>query len=412
MTMIAATAGEKRGQRRGSGRLLGPAFVAAIAYVDPGNVATNLSAGAQHGYLLVWVVVLANAMAVVVQYLSAKLGVVTGRTLPELLGERLDGPARRLYWLQAEVTTAATDVAEVIGGAIALQILFELPLFLGGLVVGLVSMAVLDVQSRRGQRPFEFVVIGFLAVIGVGFGVGLLVSPVDWAGTAGGLVPGLAGPDTVLLAAGIIGATVMPHAVYVHSGLARDRHGRSSDLRRIARLLRATRFDVVAALAVAGGINLAMLLMAAGALRGVPGTDSIEGAADAIGTHLGTGAGILFGVALLASGLASTAVGCHAGAAITAGLLHVRVPLLLRRSITLVPALVLLVSGVDATWALVISQVVLSFGITFALIPLAWYTSRPELMGSFTNRRILQIASVLVTTIVVSLNVALLALAV
>ncbi|MER7604675.1 Nramp family divalent metal transporter [Nocardioides sp. NPDC127503] len=391
---------------------MGPAFVAAIAYVDPGNVATNLSAGAQHGYLLVWVVVLANAMAVVVQYLSAKLGVVTGSTLPELLGERLDGPARRLYWLQAEVTTAATDVAEVIGGAIALQILFELPLFLGGLVVGLVSMAVLDVQSRRGQRPFEFVVIGFLAVIGVGFGVGLLVSPVDWAGTAGGLVPGLAGPDTVLLAAGIIGATVMPHAVYVHSGLARDRHGRSSDLTRIARLLRATRFDVVAALAVAGGINLAMLLMAAGALRGVPGTDSIEGAADAIGTHLGTGIGILFGVALLASGLASTAVGCHAGAAITAGLLHVRVPLLLRRSITLVPALVLLVSGVDATWALVISQVVLSFGITFALIPLAWYTSRPELMGSFTNRRILQVASVLVTTIVVSLNVVLLALAV
>jgi manganese transport protein len=396
---------------RSTVRLLGPAFVAAIAYVDPGNVATNLSAGAQYGYLLVWVVVLANAMAVIVQYLSAKLGVVTGRTLPEILGQRLPRPARRLYWLQAELTAAATDLAEVIGGALALQILFGLPLLWGGLIVGVVSMVILDVQSRRGQQPFEAVVIGLLIVITVGFSAGLFVSPVDWGGAAGGIVPGLDGPGTVLLATGIIGATVMPHAVYVHSGLARDRHGPSVDASRISRLLHATRYDVGTALAVAGGVNLAMLLLAAGALRGVDGVDSIPGAVQGIGAHLGTGIGILFGVGLLASGLASTAVGCHAGAAIMSGLLHTRIPLLLRRSITLVPALVLLGSGVDVTWALVLSQVVLSFGIPFVLVPLLWYTSRRELMGAFVNRRPLQVAGALVAIVVISLNVVLLTLA-
>ncbi len=388
--------------------LLGPAFVAAIAYVDPGNVAANLSAGAGYGYLLVWVLVLANAMAVIVQYLSAKLGIVTGASLPELLGSRLRRPARLLYWVQAEITAAATDVAEVIGGAVALQIIFGLPLLLGGVIVGVVSMAVLAVQSRRGQRTFEFVIVGMLAIIAIGFVAGLTVSPVDWGAAAEGLVPRFQGSQTVLLAASMIGATVMPHAIYLHSSLARDRHGVHEDPVVVRRLLRATRWDVVAALLVAGAVNIAMLLLAASSLPGVAGTDTIQGAAEAIRTHLGPAIGILFGIGLLASGLASTSVGAYAGATIMAGLLHRRVPLLLRRTVTLVPALVILGLGVDPTSALVLSQVLLSIGIPFALIPLAWYTSRTRLMGAFANRLPLRIAAAVVAIAIVALNALLL----
>src|ERR1700710_58680 len=204
--------------------LLGPAFVAAIAYVDPGNVAANLTAGARYGYLLVWVLVAANAMAMIIQYQSAKLGIVTGRSLPELLGGRMRTRSRRAFWVQAELVAAATDLAEVIGGAIALQLLFGLPLLLGGLIVGVISMIILAVQSQRGQRPFETVIMTLLAIIAVGFLAGLFVSPVNWGEAAGGLIPRFAGTDTVLLAAGMLGATVMPHAIYLHSSLARDRH--------------------------------------------------------------------------------------------------------------------------------------------------------------------------------------------
>lgn len=391
--------------------LLGPAFVAAIAYVDPGNVAANLSAGAEYRYLLVWVLVLANAMAVVVQYLSAKLGVVTGQGLPEILGNRLPRPARVLYWAQAEITAAATDLAEVIGGAIALEILFGLPLLPGGVIVGIVSMAVLAVQSRRGQRPFEFVVMALLAVIAVGFVAGLLFSPLDVGQATTGLIPRFDGPRSVLLAASMIGATVMPHAIYLHSGLARDRHGTTRDKRRIGRLLRATRWDVVSALVVAGGVNVAMLLLAASSLPGVTGTDTIQGAADAISAHLGSAIGVVFGISLLASGFASTSVGCYAGAAIMDGLLHVRLPLLARRAVTVVPALVILAIGVNPTWALVLSQVVLSVGIPFALVPLTWYTSRRALMGDFVNRAPLRVAATLVAVAIVTLNVLMLVLA-
>ncbi|MFV0533943.1 MAG: Nramp family divalent metal transporter [Cumulibacter sp.] len=411
MSTPADTAERAQPRRKPEARLiglLGPAFVAAIAYVDPGNVAANLSAGAEYGNLLVWVLVVANVMAVVVQYLSAKLGLVTGQSLPEVLGGRLSKPTRLLYWGQAEVTAAATDLAEVIGGAIALHILFDLPLPVGGVIVGVISMLMLSVQSRRGQRTFEFLVLAMLAIIAFGFVAGLFFTTTDWGEVAGGLVPRFEGSSTVLLAASMIGATVMPHAVYLHSGLARDRHGVSKDPDRIRRLLRATRLDVVLALIVAGGVNIAMLLLAASALPGVPGTNTIEGAADAISTHLGAGVGLVFGIGLLASGLASASVGAYAGSAIMAGLIHRRIPVLWRRAVTLIPALIILAIGVDPTWALVLSQVVLSLGIPFALIPLAWYTGRADIMGSFVNSLRLRIAAASVAVAIVTLNVALL----
>ncbi|GAB3613742.1 SLC5/6 family protein [Humibacter ginsengisoli] len=390
--------------------LIGPAFVAAIAYVDPGNVAANLTAGAEYRYLLVWVLVAANVMAVVVQYLSAKLGIVTGRSLPELLGERMPRTARLLYWAQAEIIAAATDLAEVIGGAIALQILFGLPLLLGGVIVGVVSMGILAVQSRRGQRTFEFVMMGLLAVITIGFVASLVVSPVDWGAAAMGVVPRFEGARSVLLAASMLGATVMPHAVYLHSALALDRHGASDDPARVRHLLRANRWDVIFALIVAGSVNIAMLLLAAASLPGVSGTDSIEGAHTAITHALGPAVGVIFGIGLLASGLASTSVGCYAGASVMSGLLRVQVPILVRRTITLVPALVVLGLGIDPTWALVISQVVLSVGIPFAVIPLVWFTSRRDTMGAFANRTALRLAGIATAAAIVTLNGALIIL--
>lgn len=271
--------------------LLGPAFVAAIAYVDPGNVAANLTAGADYGYLLLWVLVLANLMAMVVQYLAAKLGLVTGKSLPELLGERLPRRSRLLYWAQAEVVAGATDLAEVLGGAIALHILFDLPLLVGGVIVGVVSTALLGAQSRRGQRTFEFLVTSLLAIITVGFLAGIVLSPLDTGGMAQGIVPRFRNAETVLLAASMLGATIMPHAIYLHSALARDRHGVHTDSHRIRRLLSATRLDVVIALVIAGSVNIAMLLVAAASLSGVEGTDSIEGAHHAITAALGSAMG-------------------------------------------------------------------------------------------------------------------------
>ena len=392
--------------------MLGPAFVAAIAYVDPGNVAANLTAGAQYGYLLVWVLVVANAMAVLIQYLSAKLGLVTGKSLPELLGERLPRAGRLLFWAQAELIAAATDLAEVIGGAIALHILFNLPLPLGGLIVGLVSLVLLAVQSRRGQRPFEFVIMALLAIIAIGFLAGLVVSPLSWSSFAGGLVPRFQGAATLLLAASMLGATVMPHAIYLHSALARDRHGISVDTDRIRRLLRATRWDVVFALLIAGTVNIAMLVLAAASLPGVAGTDTIEGAHAAIVAALGPTVGIIFGIGLLASGLASTSVGCYAGSAIMSGLLQRGIPLLTRRAITLVPALIVLAIGFDPTRALVLSQVVLSIGIPFALVPLVRYTSSRQLMGGFVNGIAVTSVAWTVTGAIVALNLVLIYLTV
>lgn len=402
--------GNGAGRRPSILRLLGPAFVAAIAYVDPGNVAANVSAGAQLGYLLVWVIVVANAMAVLVQYLSAKLGLVTGRSLPEVLAERMGRRARLAYWGQAELVAAATDLAEIIGGAIALHLLFGLPLLLGGAVTGVISMLVLTVQQRRGQRTFETVITSMLAILAVGFCLGLVVAPPSLTGTLGGLVPRFEGTSSVLIAASMLGATVMPHAIYLHSSLARDRHGSGHSPAGLRRLLVATRWDVALALLLAGTVNLAMLLLAASTLAGRTGVDSIEGAHAAIEDALGPVVGIAFAVALLVSGLASTAVGSYAGSEIMQGLLKVRIPLLTRRLVTLVPALALLATDVSPTWLLVLSQVVLSFGIPFALIPLVRVTSDRALMGEHRNGTATRVVAWGVALAIVALNVALLAL--
>jgi manganese transport protein len=399
-----------RGGRRVTAALLGPAFVAAIAYVDPGNVAANVTAGARYGYLLLWVLVAANAMAVLVQYQSAKLGLVTGRSLPAVLGARLRRGPRLAFWVQAELVAAATDVAEVVGGAIALHLLFGLPLPLGGVIVGVVSLLLLATQNRFGQRPFEAVVVGLLAVVTLGFLAGLVVSPPDAAGVAAGLVPRFEGTDSVLLAASMLGATVMPHAIYVHSALARDRHGAAPAGAVRDRLLRATRWDVGVALVVAGVVNIGLLLLAASGLRGVPGTDSVEGAHGAIVDALGPAVGLAFAIGLLASGLASTSVGAYAGATIMEGLLHRRFPLLLRRVVTIVPAVLLLAVGAEPTWTLVLSQVVLSFGIPFAVIPLVALTRNREVMGESRTRTPLHVTLVAVVTLVVALNATLLTL--
>lgn len=390
--------------------LLGPAFVAAIAYVDPGNVAANITGGARYGYLLVWVLVVANFMAALVQYQSAKLGLVSGRTMPELLGERLKPTSRLLYWAQAELVAAATDLAEVIGGAIALSLLFGIPLFVGGLIVGAVSMALLALQSRYGQRSFESVIIGLLAIIAIGFLAGLFITPPDGVAVLTGLVPRFAGSDSVLLSAGMLGATVMPHAIYVHSALARDRHGHvtAPDARR--GILRATRWDVGIALGIAGMVNIGMLLLAAVNLRGTATTDTIAGAHAAIGAALGPGIALVFAIGLLASGLASTSVGSYAGATIMEGLLKRRVPVFLRRLLTLVPAVLLLAVGIDPTWALIVSQIFLSFGIPFALVPLLRLTSDRAIMGEQTNRRPMRWALGLTVLLVVALNLALIVL--
>lgn len=389
--------------------LLGPAFVAAVAYVDPGNVATNVAAGAQYGYLLVWVVVVANLMACLVQYLSAKLGLATGMSLPEALRDRIPKWGRLAYWAQAELVAMATDLAEVLGGAIALNILFDLPLLLGGLITGMVSTGLLAVQTRRGQRSFERVITGLLAVVAIGFVAGLFVTPPSLADTLNGLRPAFDGSDSVLLAAAMLGATVMPHAVYLHSALARDRHGRA-DLSTWRTLLTATRWDIGLAMLLAGATNLAMLLLAATSLQGEQTDGSLQGAHDAVSAHLGDAVALLFALGLLASGFASTAVGGYAGAVVMQGLLQRGVPLLLRRSITMVPALVVLAAGVDPTTALIASQVVLSFGIPFALIPLVALTARRSVMGSAVNRRYTTAAALLVVGVVVALNIFLLAI--
>jgi manganese transport protein len=397
---------------RPSWLLLGPAFVAAIAYVDPGNVAANISAGAQFGFMLVWVIVVANAMAGLVQYLSAKLGLVTGRSLPEAVADHTRTPTRIAYWLQAELVAMATDLAEVVGGAIALHLLFDLPLLVGGVITGLVSLLLLAIQNRRGQRTFERVISGLLAIIAIGFLTSLFVEPPSASEVAAGLLPRFEGAESVLLATAMLGATVMPHAVYLHSGLARDRHGHPEAGRQRRWLLKVTRWDVGLAMLVAGAVNLAMLLVAATNLQGRDNTDSIEGAHAAVRDTLGPTVALLFAIGLLASGLASTSVGAYAGAMIMQGLLRRSYPLLLRRLVTLIPALAVLAIGVDPSRALVLSQVVLSFGIPFALIPLVRLTSNRGLMGEDTNHRVTTALGWAVATLISLLNVVLIYLTV
>jgi manganese transport protein len=386
----------------------GPAFVAAIAYVDPGNFATNVSAGAHHGYLLLWVIVSANLMAMFVQSLSAKLGLATGASLPENCRKHYRRPVVLGLWVQAELVAMATDLAEVVGGAIALSLLFRLPLLAGGLVTGAVAFLLLALQTR-GDRRFIGAVTAFFAVILVAFLLLVLRVPIDPGAAAAGLVPRFDGAQSLVLATGILGATVMPHAIYLHSAMVPSLF-QGTTLRQRRRALTAQRIDVTAAMSLAGLVNVAMLLVAAALFAGsaLSGTDTLEGAHAGFGTALDGSAAMLFALALLASGLASASVGTYAGQVIMQGFLRRQIPLFARRSLTLVPALAILGLGVEPTWALVVSQVVLSFGIPFALVPLLLLTRRRDVMADLVNRRSTTVWAALVTAVIVALNAVLL----
>lgn len=378
--------------------------------MDPGNVAANISSGATYGYLLVWVLAAANLMAMIVQYQAAKLGIVTGKSLPQLLGQRLSRPWRIAYWLQAEIVAAATDLAEIIGGAVALHLLFGVSPLTGGIIVGAVSMALLLTQGTA-QKVFERVIIVMLVIITFGFLAGLFFAPPNLRGIAGGLVPRFEGSNSVILAASMLGATVMPHVIYLHSSLVIHRHGAGhDDPHVIRRLLKATRIDIIIALGIAGLVNIGLLLLAASALSGRHGTDTIEGAHSALSSALGPAIGVIFAIGLLFSGLASTSVGAYAGSEVMKGMLHFQVKLWIRRAITLIPALLIIAFHIDATYALVISQVVLSVGIPFALIPLQMVTGG-KVMGQYRDKALKWIGAI-ISALIISLNIVLIVMTV
>jgi manganese transport protein len=395
---------EARGRLRGRIALLGPAFVAAVAYVDPGNFATNIAAGAKYGFLLVWVIVAANLMAMLVQYLSAKTGIATGRSLPELCRDHFPRPVTWGLWVQAEAIAIATDLAEFVGAAIALNLLFGVPPFTAGLMTAAVAFGILALQTR-GYRRFELAIAGLLGIVLLGFAYDLAQVGVDTAGVASGLVPSFEGVDSVLLAVGILGATVMPHVVYLHSALTQNRIP-AVDVGERRRLLRFQRVDVLLAMGTAGVINLTMLVVASELFHdsGMTGVDSIEGAHAGLGTLLGGGAALAFAVALLASGLSSSSVGTYAGQVVMQGFIQRRIPLFLRRAVTMAPSLVILGLGLDPSMTLVISQVVLSFGIPFALVPMILLTRRSDVMGALVNQRWTTGVASVVAALIIGLN--------
>jgi manganese transport protein len=388
--------------------LLGPAFVAAVAYVDPGNFATNISGGAKFGYLLLWVILAANLIAMLIQNLSAKMGVATGRNLPELCREHFPRQVTWGLWVQAELVAMATDLAEFVGAAIALNLLFDVPLFEAGVMTAIVSFAVLSLQ-RRGHRRFEVVIAGMLGVVLLGFLYDTLRIGFEPGAAAAGLVPGFEGTDSVLLATGILGATVMPHVIYLHSALMQNRVPVTSDDDR-RRVLRFQRWDVAIAMTLAGLANMAMLIVAASLFheQGLTGVESLEDAHAGFGELVGGGAALAFALALLASGLASSSVGTLAGQVVMQGFIARTIPIVLRRLVTMAPALIVLAVGVNPTKALVISQVVLSFGIPFALVPLLLLTRRRDVMGVLVNRRITTVAAAIVAAAIIALNMFLL----
>jgi len=397
-----------RGRMRGVLAMLGPAFVASVAYVDPGNFATNIQGGAQYGYLLLWVVLAANLMAMVVQYLSAKLGIVTGRALPELVRDRLPRPATWGMWVQGEVIAMATDIAEFIGAALGLNLLFGVPMLPAGLITGLITFGVLGLKAR-GRRRFELAIIALLGFVTAGFSYETLKLGPSVPGSLHGLLPGLDGSGSLYLAVGILGATVMPHVIYLHSAMTKDRTPTRDDRDR-RRLLRFQRLDVLTALGLAGLVNMAMLAVAARAFHTptLDGLNTIGQAHAELGRLAGGGAALVFAVALLASGVSSSSVGTYAGEVIMAGFIRFRVPLLARRAVTMLPALAILAAGANPTSALVLSQVVLSFGIPFALVPLVILTSRRDVMGCHVNRRITIITGGMCVAVIIALNLLLL----
>jgi manganese transport protein len=397
-----------KGAIRGRLALLGPAFVAAVAYIDPGNFATNITGGAKYGYLLVWVIIAANLMAMLVQYLSAKVGVATGRNLPELARDALPRPVTWGLWVQAEIIAIATDLAEFVGAAIALNLLFGVPPFTAGLMTAVVAFAILALQTR-GYRRFELAIAALLGIVLLGFLYDLLQVGVDAPAFVSGMVPGFDGTESILIAVGILGATVMPHVVYLHSALTQSRIKAENDDER-HELMRFQRADVLIAMGLAGVINLTMLVVAAQLFHdsGHSSIDSIEGAHAGLNTLLGGGAALAFAVALLASGLSSSSVGTFAGQVVMQGFINFRIPLFLRRAITMTPALIVLASGVNTTDTLVLSQVVLSFGIPFALVPMILLTRRADLMGALVNRKHTTVIASIVAAMIIGLNIFLL----
>jgi manganese transport protein len=400
-----------RGPVRAALMLLGPAFVASVAYVDPGNFATNFQAGSEHGYELVWVVVMANLMAMLIQYLTSKLGLATGRSLPELCQEHFPRGANTILWLQAEAIAMATDLAEFTGAAVGLNLVFGVPLFLAGLITAVVAFAILALE-QRGYRRFELAIIALLMFVAGGFLVDFVVVGRESAsGIANGLVPRL-GHGTVPLAVGIIGATVMPHVVYLHSSLQKDRI-RPQNAHEGATLLAFNRLDCIVGLSLAGIVNVVMLCIAAALFHrhGLSGVDTLAGVHSHLATLVGGGAALAFGISLIASGMASSSVGTYAGQVVMAGFMGWRVPLFLRRLLTMIPSLIVLGVAHNVTQTLVLSQIVLSFGIPFALVPLVLMTRRADVMGPMVNTRVTTAVIWVITAIISGLNLYLLATA-
>jgi manganese transport protein len=388
---------------------LGPAFVACVAYIDPGNFATNIAGGSKFGFTLAWVILASNLMAMLIQTLSAKLGIATGRNLPEVCRERFSRRTSIGLWIQAEVIAMATDLAEFLGAALGFHLLLGIDLFPAAIITGVVTFVILGLQ-RIGLRPFEAVIAAFVATIGACYLAELYYAHPPLGTVALHAVkPDFAGNESILLAVGILGATVMPHVIYLHSALTQNRVVPQND-EEARRLYRYTRVDVIVAMSIAGVINMAMLVMAASVFfsSGLLDVESLENAHRTLEPVLGGASSTLFALALLASGLSSSTVGTLSGQVVMQGFIQRRIPIFVRRLVTMLPALIVAGIGVDASRTLVISQVVLSFGIPFALIPLVWFTSRRELMGPLVNHRATTAAATVVAGLISALNVFLL----
>jgi manganese transport protein len=388
---------------------LGPAFVASVAYIDPGNFATNIQGGAQFGYMLLWVIVASNLMAMLVQALSAKLGIASGRNLAEMCRDRFPRPVVWGMWVVSELVAMATDLAEFLGAALGLYLLFHLPLLVAAVLTGIITMVILGLE-RYGFRPVEAVITGFVGIIAVSYVIETILDRPDWgAVAASAVIPRFAGTESVLLATGILGATVMPHVVFLHSALTQRRiiPGTPSQA---ARLFRYEIIDVVIAMGLAGIVNAAMLIMAASTFHreGLVHIASIEEAHRTLSPLLGPLSSTVFGISLLASGLSSSTVGTMAGQVIMQGFLHRRVPVWLRRLVTMAPAIIVIALGLDPTRTLVLSQVVLSFGLPFAIIPLVLFTRDPTVMGPLANRPVTTAAAWVTAGVIVVLNLFLL----
>jgi manganese transport protein len=401
-----------KSRRRGLVRLwpfLGPAFIASIAYVDPGNFATNIEGGAKFGYLLLWVVVASNLMAILVQSLSAKLGIATGHNLGELCRLHFSRPVVWTMWIVMEFVAMATDLAEFVGAALGFSLLFGMPLWIAGILTMLVTFLILALQAR-GFRPLEAVISSLLGVIALCYLIEAFLYKPDWSAIAyHAFVPRFSGSDSVLLATGILGATIMPHVIFLHSSLTQGRI-RVTDPRQRRRLLFFEMADITIAMGVAGFVNAAMLVMAAATFHGIGlnRVASLEGAYVTLQPLLGRAAGWIFAVSLLASGLASTTVGTMSGQVIMQGFIERNIPIWVRRLVTILPSMIVIALGLDPTHTLVISQVILSFGIPFALIPLMLFSQRRDVMGELANRKLTSIGGWAVAGLVVTLNLYLL----